>query len=171
MTILRKYINQTSAYSSYAPTILATLLGFTLVIMLISCLQQWRADWTLAHQVSTPAYVSTKNETAEMIAAIPETHIFGQNISSKNTPISDLQLRVTGIVSIEEEKHHGHSKAYISISGQPAKIYQIGDTLPVGVKVYDITPDTVILDHDGKLEKLPLPREGLKFKSREKEAE
>jgi hypothetical protein len=67
-------------------------------------------------------------------------------------------------VKVEHELNGSISKAYISISGQPGKIYQIGDNLPYGVKVYDITPDTVILENDGHLEKLPLPREKLLFK-------
>ena len=63
------------------------------------------------------------------------------------------------------------SKAYISIDGQPSKIYQVGESLPSGVKVYDITPNEVVLENDGNLEKLPLPREQLKFKPKLEEHE
>jgi len=94
--------------------------------------------------------------------------LFG-NTYSKNgdVPISDLELRVTGIVKVENETVGSASKAYISISGQPSKIFQVGDSLPYGVKVHDISFDAVILENGGHLEKLPLPRETLEFKPRE----
>lgn len=125
---------------------------------------QWRSDWVLVHQMNaeTPTLNNT-NQLSDTVLAIPDEHLFG---SSKlgNMPITNLQLRVTGIVKVDAEQMGAYSKAYISIAGQASKIYQIGDTLPYGVKVYDITSDAVILENDGRLEKLPLPREQLKFK-------
>lgn len=127
---------------------------------------QWHADWVLAHQaIAASPTVATADETADMIAAIPDEHLFGKSFAKGGAmPITNLQLRVTGIVKVEDEGSGSVSKAYISISGQSSKIYQIGDSLPYGVKVYDITPNEVILENDGHLEKLPLPREKLQFK-------
>jgi len=126
---------------------------------------QWRGDWVLAHQSTVSASVMAKTDTTDMIASLPEEHLFGQSLSkTSEMPISNLQLRVTGIVKVETEKYGTFSKVFISISGQPSKTYRIGDTLPYGVKVYDITADSVILQNNGHLEKLPLPREPLKFK-------
>ncbi len=132
---------------------------------------QWRSDWILAHQTTSAVPTIAKtDDTAETIAAIPDDHLFGKLLSKTGeVPITNLQLRVTGIVKVDAEQSGLFSKAYISISGQPSKIYQAGDSLPYGVKVYDITPDTVILENDGRLEKLPLPRERLKFKPKHRE--
>ena len=133
-------------------------------------LWQWRADWHLTHGETHPTLLTTTGDTAAtLIAAIPNEHLFGKSFSGGNVPITNLQLRVTGIVKQNTEQNHGYSKAYISMSGQPSKIYQAGDNLAYGVKVYDITPDTVILENDGHLEKLPLPREKLQFKMRTSE--
>ena len=105
-----------------------------------------------------------------MIASIPDEHLFGKAFSkSGDVPITNLQLRVTGIVKVQDEENGSYSKAYISISGQPSKIYQVGDSLPYGVKVYAISHDTVILENGGRLEKLPLPREKLVFKPQHKQ--
>ena len=82
-------------------------------------------------------------------------------------PVTNLQMRVTGIVKMSGQSNS--SKAYISVEGQPGKIYQEGDDLPNGVRIYTISDDAVILDIDGRFEKLPLPREKLQFKSRPKE--
>lgn len=126
---------------------------------------QWGSDWLITHQkIQSPPIISKTDEMANMIASIPDKHLFGQAVAKTDMPITNLQLRVTGIVKVESEQYGTFSKAYISISGQPSKIYQIGDSLPYGVKVYDITADTVILENDGQFEKLPLPREPLKFK-------
>lgn len=144
---------------------LAVLVCFTFIYSA----WQWRADWVLAHQAAAAPTVATVDETANMIAAIPDEHLFGQSFSKSGMPTSNLQLRVTGIVKVDNEQGGTVSKAYISISGQPSKIYQTGDSLPYGVKVYDIAPDAVILENDGHLEKLPLPREQLQFKPRNKQ--
>lgn len=148
-----------------------TLLGISVALVLLVCTTlafifwQWQKDWQLAHQqTSTVSILATIDETADMIAAIPQAHLFGQSFSNGAVPVTNLQLRVTGIVKVDSELNDSISKAYISISGQPGKVFQIGDSLPYGVKVYDITPDTVILQNDGRLEKLPLPREKLQFK-------
>ena len=148
-----------------------TVLGAGMALALLACflfaysLWRWYNDWELAHQsLSVPPALTATDETARLIAAIPDNHLFGQAFSKTGeVPLSDLQLRVTGIVKVTNESSSAVSKAYISISGQPSKIYQAGDSLPFGVKVYDITSDSVILENGGRLEKLPLPREKLEF--------
>lgn len=141
-------------------------LGAALLFTLLHAFWQWHNDWLLAHQAvphQTTAIINT-DDSAAMIAAIPNDHLFGQSFTNNNLPITNLQLRVTGIVKVDAEQ--GASKAYISIAGQPSKIYQIGDKLPYGVNIYAISTDTVILENDGHLEKLTLSREKLQFKPR-----
>jgi len=104
--------------------------------------------------------------TVEMVTHLPEHHLFGQSFSNGSVPMTSLQLRVTGIVKLEHEINGALSKAFISLAGQPSKIFRVGDKLPYGVKVYDITPLAVILENEGHLEKLTLSREKLQFKQR-----
>jgi general secretion pathway protein C len=145
---------------------ISTAIALLVVVTFFYSTWQWHNDWVLAHQTTPSSSLMTKtDEAATMISAIPDKHLFGKALTKTgDMPITNLQLRVTGIVKVDTEKYGAFSKAYISISGQPSKIYEIGDTLPYGVKVYDITSDTVILENDGHFEKLPLPREPLKFK-------
>ena len=75
-------------------------------------------------------------------------------------PITSLQLRLIGIVhAVPENK----SSVMISEANQIGKVYLVGDTLPVGVKVDAITEDGVILENAGRLEKLPLQRMPISF--------
>jgi type II secretory pathway component PulC len=143
---------------------LATLAFFTLIYTL----WQWRDDWITAHQEIVTAPNLTTDRTAKMIASIPDEHLFGKSLTKTGeVPITDLELTITGIVKVNKEENGVFSKVYISMSGQPSKIYQVGDSLPYGVKIYDITDDTVILENGGKLEKLPMKREPLQFKPQE----
>lgn len=124
------------------------------------CAWQWHHDWAIAHQEAITVS-SSINKDAELISSLPDAHLFGRSLSGGSVPITNLQLRVTGIVK------GNPSKATISIAGEPSQIFQVGDDLPDGVKIYEIMPDAVILENEGKLERLPLPREPLQFKTRE----
>jgi len=154
-----------------------TVLGtFTLLLVMVCAtfvytIWQWRSDWILAHQQLEETAVIKNNNNENLIASIPDAHLFGKaapNIAHINeVPISSLQLQVKGIV----KQNNGQSKVLISTAGQPSKIYKIGDAVSSGVKVYGITTDTVILENNGRMEKLPLLREKLQFKPRTKEGQ
>ncbi|OGT41026.1 MAG: hypothetical protein A3F42_04590 [Gammaproteobacteria bacterium RIFCSPHIGHO2_12_FULL_37_34] len=156
-------INKQYALLSACMT-LGMLIGFTFFYSL----WQWHNDWTITHTKLSGAISQIfKDNTTNITNALPNTHLFGQALASGSVPISNLQLRVTGIVMIENGENHPDSKAYISMAGQISKIYQRGDKIGYGVKIYDITKDAVILENDNHIEKLPLPREKLTFKARE----
>lgn len=144
-------------------------LSLCVAATLIFVVSAWYLDWKLAHQ-TVHASVKQDNSAAQMIAAIPSQHLFGISPTG-DMPVTNLQLSVTGIARETDETNENVSKAYISIAGAPSKIYQVGDALPDGVKIYEITPDTVILENAGQLEKLPLLRQKLEFKPRETETE
>ena len=122
------------------------------------CAWQWHSDWVISHQEAI-TFSSTINKDADLISTLPDAHLFGRSLSG--VPITNLQLRVTGIVKGKV------SKATISVAGETSKIFQVGDQLPDGVKIYEIMPNAVILENEGQLERLPLPREPLQFKTRE----
>lgn len=152
-----------------APILTAGMLAIIILSFVTLNISQWAADWQLTRanlDISQP--IAAQDANAELISAIPNHHLFGHNLAANGeVPISSLELRVTGIVKVDSKENENNSKAYISISGAPSKIYQVGDSLPDGVKVYDITADAIILENGGHLEKLPLPRDRLRFKPRE----
>ncbi|MBX3709943.1 MAG: hypothetical protein KIT56_05910 [Gammaproteobacteria bacterium] len=153
-----------------------TMIGIFIALLAMVCatflyvVWQWHSDWGLAHDKPEPiSTITTPDTMNKIISSISGEHLFGQSLNKLgDMPITNLQLSVTGIVKVETEQSHSVSKAYISIAGQPSKIYQLGDHLPYGVRVYEITSDAVILENDGHLEKLLLPREHLKFKPKTK---
>jgi type II secretory pathway component PulC len=145
-------------------------LGLFVAVTFIYVVSAWYLDWQLAHHTPAPVVNVDVDANARLIAAIPDQHLFGLSATG-DMPVTNLQLRVTGIARETDANNTNISKAYISIAGSPSKIFQVGDTLPDGVKIYEITSDTVILENAGQLEKLPLPREKLEFKPRDPEPE
>ena len=126
--------------------------------------EQWYQDWIYIQQpLPTISSSLQNNDGANLLAAIPHAHLFGQSEQKMGEiPITNLRLRVTGIV--KTNNIFSPSKAYIAIDGEPSKIYRIGDQLPDGVTIHAITNDIVVLENAGRLEKLPLPRLTLQFK-------
>ena len=163
MITLSRHLNQ-----RYLLLGAAALLGLAVAGTLIFVVSAWYLDWKLAHQAPASGLKIDSNANARLIASIPKQHLFGVSATG-DMPVTNLQLRVTGIVRQANAKNESESKAYISNAGEPSKIYQVGDSLPDGVKIYEITPDTVILENSGQLEKLPLPRQKLIFKQRDPE--
>lgn len=151
------------------PLLMGANLGLTLLIILtfMLCIQTWREDWALSHKIISPLTMTGLNQNKEIIAQLPELHVFGKPIQAvSDVPISNLELHVTGIAKSTAQSQDSTSSAYISIANQPSKIFHVGDVVYAGVKLYDITNDAVVLQNNGKFEKLPLQRTKPEFKPR-----
>ena len=142
-------------------------LGFTLMfimglwvsVLCVDTLSQWHTDFVLTKKSATSTVAPLL--VLDSIEQIPERHLFGKLGAAENyLPITSLQLRLVGVIKSEPEQL---SKVIISESGQPGKVYQIGDTLPCGVSVASIADDGVVLANGDHLEKLPLRRSRLQF--------
>ena len=154
----------------YKPQLLMGInAGILLLIIATSVfdMKQWFADWQLTQAVTPPVAIATMSQNAALIEQVPDLHVFGTSLSTvSDVPVSNLELRITGIAKSTSQSETTASKAYISISNQPSKIFRVGDTVSFGVKLYDVTDDAVVLENNGRLEKLPLVRNKLEFRPR-----
>jgi type II secretion system protein C len=149
----------------WAALALASLL---VVYTVLSMFYAWHADYVItqnptAASTATPDAATTE---ATLIAELPSQHIFGS--AGEDTdflPVTSLQLHLTGVVKDTEDNA---SKVIISEAGQPGKIYSVGDELTDGIKINSINNDGVVLEHGGRLEKLPLSRTRLQFQDKPK---
>ncbi len=133
------------------------------LLTIIHQITLWQADIRLAHLPAKPTHDVMKNPLSDAIAKLPDKHLFGQAGGAKQSaalPVTSLQLRLLGVIKKNPDKY---SHAIISEAGSPGKIYQIGDTLSSGVTVYAVTENSVILENEGRFEKLPLQRTTLPF--------
>jgi type II secretory pathway component PulC len=135
----------------------AGLFALLFLVTLIKTGDAWYQDFVITHSQSR-THVASKDNMMQMIAQIPEEHLFGKVGLNGSVPITSLQLRLIGVIKSDPENF---SRVIISESGQPGKVYGIGDSLPSGITINSIVDDGVILENDGRLEKLPLQRSPL----------
>lgn len=156
-----------SIKKQYVKSVLVSLICLILASISLA-FHQWRQDWVLVHQIVPPPPKPPKEtDTNAAMTALAQQHLFGLAMNKTGeVPLSNLGLRLTGTLKAMNGENSHFSKASISMTGLPSKIYRTGDKLTDSVKVYAIENDAVILENNGRLEKLPLPREKLQFKSK-----
>ena len=134
------------------------------LFMVIQTIITWHSDIRLTQSHPNPRPINTNDRLASLIAQMSEWHLYGKYgvvEQSAILPVTSLQIRLIGVIKSTPEKF---SRVIISESNHSGKIYKIGDKLPSsGVTIYAITPEGVILDNSGRLEKLPLQRTPLLF--------
>jgi general secretion pathway protein C len=92
------------------------------------------------------------------LPAIVNAHLFGVAADSgdpSSAPATTANLALTGTLAGREPEH---GWAIIGASGQSARVYATGSSLPGGAKLFAVYPDRVILDRNGSRESLVLPR-------------
>lgn len=97
------------------------------------------------------------------VAAIVSSHLFGAAqadapaaVDAANAPQTSMPLVLTGIIAADEPQ------AGLAIVGQNAgstKVYAVGDNLPGGARLHSVYSDRVLLERNGRLESLTLPRQ------------
>ncbi len=102
-----------------------------------------------------------RETSMEVISKIPAQHLFGKATlhPTGDVPISSLQLQLIGILAGLDDHT---SRVIISEAGGLGKIYRVGDNVG-SIRINAVTPNGVILENSGRLEKLPLKREVLTF--------
>lgn len=110
---------------------------------------------------SSPPPSSVPNHTVN-VAAITNTHLFGtpaveaSGQTDANATQTSMPLVLTGIIAANDPRY---GLAMIGPSATATKVYAVGDNVPGGAKVHSVLTDRVVLDRNGKLEYLTLPRQ------------
>ena len=74
----------------------------------------------------------------------------------RNAPQTSMPLVLTGIIAGKDPKN---GLAILGQTRTAAKVYAVGDNVPGGAKLHSVYSDRVVLDRDGQLESLVLPRQ------------
>jgi general secretion pathway protein C len=94
------------------------------------------------------------------LAAITNAHLFDvakvARRDDANAPPSNVPLVLTGIIAGNDPRN---GLAILGQSAQTAKVYAVGDSVPGGVKLHSVYNDHVLIDRDGQVESLTLPRQ------------
>jgi general secretion pathway protein C len=79
-----------------------------------------------------------------------------QEQTAQDARPTNIPLVLTGVIAVEDPRN---GLAIIGENPQAGKVYAVGDSVPGGVKLHSVYNDRVILDRNGTLESLALPRQ------------
>jgi len=98
------------------------------------------------------------------VATIANNHLFGNAQAqpqaqgdASNAPQTSIPLVLTGIIAADKPEN---GLAIIGENAGSAKVIAVGQLVPGGAKLHSVLGDRVILDRNGTLESLMLPRQG-----------
>ncbi len=139
-----------------APSLLTFVFIAVLAAQLAALL--WRALGSAGPESPPPPLAGTDEAPAIDLAAIVNAHLFGIADTAGDpslAPATSANLTLAGTLAGREPEH---GWAIIGASGQAARVYATGASLPGGAKLAAVYPDRVILDRGGVRESLLLPR-------------
>jgi general secretion pathway protein C len=95
------------------------------------------------------------------IAAITNSHLFGVAPApaagnGANAPQTSMPLVLTGVIAANDPRD---GLAILGPSVAATKVYAVGDNIPGGARLHAVLTDHVLLERDGRLESLALPRQ------------
>lgn len=151
-----------SRLQSHGPKLVSAVLGVLIVVELAQLVYS-----TVTTPVNSPQPVTTASSRPQRpafdIQSLVSAHLFGVAAvelgpqDPANAPQSSANLVLAGTIATQDPKR---GVAIVSDSGGPSKIYSVGDRLG-GAVLHSVYMDRVILDRNGALETLLLPRQVL----------
>lgn len=147
----------TAKLAAVAPTAVSVLLVVALAAQLAAVVWRVVAPAEQAMSVEGPAATPLRGPN---VAGIVNAHLFGSaaQVASGNAataPTTNLRLVLAGTLAGPDPEQ---GWAIIGETAQNARVYATGASLPGGARLKAVYSDRAILDRNGKLESLPLPR-------------
>ncbi len=107
------------------------------------------------------AFSSPQRRAAVDIATVTNAHLFGfapgaGPAGGRNVPQTSMPLILTGVIAASDPRD---GLAILGPSATTAKVYAVGDSIPGGASLHSVLADRVLLERDGHLESLALPRQ------------
>jgi general secretion pathway protein C len=150
-----------SRLQSNAPRTVAFVLAGLIVLELGRVAYALVINPVQSPQPATPLAADSNPRPGVNIQDVVNAHLFGVAVADPasqdpaNAPPSSANLLLTGTIATEDPKH---GVAIVSDAGGPSRVYSVGDRL-AGATLHSVYLDHVILDRNGALETLTLPRQ------------
>lgn len=145
----------------YAKGIILSLIALMLMLLLLS----WGSFFFSANPMSQQRPVIASQDASkknDLSHAILTASLFGVYVPNDLNKVKKSMLNVT-LVGILLANKVEDSQVIIKASGGEEKTYTAGDTLPGGVIIKKITATGVLVERNGTLESLSLPKNDLTF--------
>lgn len=142
------------------PRIATWVLAFALAVQAAVIVTNLAGSGHPPKVAAAPIAAASRSETVD-VAAIAGAHLFGeapvaaQAQNAANAPQSSLPLVLVGIIAADDPED---GLAILGESAAGAKVYAVGDNIPGGAKLHQVLADKVVIDRNGTLETLMLPR-------------
>ena len=103
------------------------------------------------------AISSAGSPPALRVESIVNAHLFGEAraAASDDAPQTSAALVLAGVLAVPDPQK---GMAIIGPNAGAAKLYAVGGAVPGGVRLHAVYPDRVLLDRNGVLESLMLPK-------------
>ena len=164
--------NKTSQFSGARITALSALLLALLGLACAHVLWQAYVFWyqpSKSVRITYTAHTSIQTESTNVknyADDIASAHLFGRPLTPSNTkkitteemPESMLKVTIKGILALADNTK---SMAILSIENTVDKVFKVGEELKPGHHVDQIVAQGVVVDHNGRLEMIRLPRASL----------
>jgi type II secretory pathway component PulC len=146
---------------------LAILAAVLVVVTLFDNISTWVSDYKISHAAPAASATAALADEMQLVDNIPNQHLFGEQPVEDTDflPVTSLQMHLTGIIKNTGDEN---SRVIISSENQPGKSYSVGDEITSGIKINAINDNNVVLEHNGRFEKLPLVRAPLIFNEKPK---
>ena len=145
---------------THGPRIATWVLAFALAVQAAVIVTNL-AGSRRAPKAAPPPAMQPRSQGVD-VAAIVEAHLFGFTPVTQpaqdaaNAQQTSLPLVLVGIIADDDPEN---GLAILGQNAQGAKVYAVGDNIPGGAKLSKVFTDKVIIDRNGTLESLMLPRQ------------
>lgn len=139
-----------------ASVLLAMLIGLQLAARLVD-------HFGAAEPPPPPAGGPAPSPAANWnLQSLLDAHLFGEaataSLDGSQAPATSLALVLAGIVASDDPRQ---GYAIVGESAATARLHSVGSALPGGARLHSVYPDRVVLDRNGSLESLALPKRPL----------
>ncbi|HET9864420.1 MAG TPA: type II secretion system protein GspC [Steroidobacteraceae bacterium] len=147
-----------SALLARAPQVVTFILALALAAQLALIVVSFAGR---GRQTVPPPATATPPVPQLDIAALVNAHLFGNavvqntNADGANAPPSSMPLVLAGVLATPDPKE---GMAIIGENAQSARVVIVGQQVPGGATLHSVFPDRAIIDRNGALESVLLPR-------------
>jgi general secretion pathway protein C len=145
---------------THGPRIATWVLAFALAVQAAVIVTNLAGSGHPPKVAPAPISQTSQSQTVD-VAAITSAHLFGEvPVEARAQDAATLQqtslpLVLVGIIAADNPED---GLAILGENAAGAKVYAVGDNVPGGAKLHQVLADKVIIDRNGVLEALMLPR-------------
>jgi general secretion pathway protein C len=150
--------------SSALTALLVVLLGIASAQVFWQAYDYWLVSDTTVPAIATlPRTTATLSNTPDYADVIGSAHLFGRPLASsevdkvvtEDIPNSLLNVTIKGILALADD---ANSMAILSVENAVDEVFKTGDELKTGYSIHQIIANGVVVDFNGRLEMVRLPR-------------